>query len=70
MACPTLVGVSDQREVPEATSQVLTIDDLARQQEAREVRNAGQLGADVWKSDEELESFLFDVRASRNASTA
>lgn len=41
---------------------------LAREQHATPVRDIAELRADIWSSDEELEEFLADVRASRNAS--
>jgi hypothetical protein len=47
-----------------------TIDDLARAQHAQPVKDPQDLAADVWESDEELEAFLSDLRASRNASLA
>lgn len=47
-----------------------TIADLARQQNAEEVRDPKELAAGVWESDEELEAFLADLRASRGASLA
>lgn len=48
----------------------MTIDDLARVQGAREIRDAEELAADIWESDEELQAFLADLRSSRDASAA
>ncbi len=47
-----------------------TIDDLARAQHAEPVTDPEELAADIWESDAELEAFLADLRASRNASLA
>jgi hypothetical protein len=44
------------------------LDELARDQHARPVRDVAELRADVWDSDEELDEFLADWRASRDAS--
>ncbi|HET7486880.1 MAG TPA: hypothetical protein VFJ85_03065 [Acidimicrobiales bacterium] len=44
-----------------------TIDDLARAQGARPVRDLRELVADIWESDEELDDFLADLRRSREA---
>jgi hypothetical protein len=48
----------------------VTIEDLARAQHAGPVADPGKLAADIWESDAELEEFLADLRASRNASLA
>jgi hypothetical protein len=48
----------------------VTIEDLARAQHAGPVADPGELAADIWESDAELEEFLADLRASRNASLA
>ena len=45
----------------------VTIEDLARSQPVADPR---VLAADIWESDVELEEFLADLRASRNASLA
>jgi len=47
-----------------------TIDDLARAQRAEIVSDPKDLAVDIWESDEELDEFLADLRASRNASLA
>lgn len=60
----TLVDVSEQH-VPETES---VLEDLARQQNARPVADIEELRLDVWSSDEELEEFLADWRASRDTS--
>lgn len=44
------------------------LEELAREQHARAVGDMGELRVDVWPSGEELEEFLADWRASRNAS--
>ena len=50
---------------------LVTIEDLARAQHAGPVADpGGELAADIWESDAELEAFLADLRASRNASLA
>lgn len=41
---------------------------LADRQDARVVHDPTELAASIWDSDEELEAFLADLRASRNAS--
>jgi hypothetical protein len=43
---------------------------LAREQQAEPVADARELAADIWESGAELEAFLHDLRASRNASLA
>lgn len=48
----------------------LAIEELARAQQAKQVTDAEELAADIWGSDEELDEFLADLRASRNASIA
>jgi hypothetical protein len=44
------------------------IEELARDQHATPVRDIAELRADVWESDRELDEFLADWRASRDAS--
>jgi hypothetical protein len=34
------------------------------------VADPGELAADIWESDAELQAFLTDLRANRNASLA
>ena len=46
----------------------LTIDELARLHNAVEVHGLGELAADIWESDEELDEFLADLHASRHSS--
>lgn len=48
----------------------MTLAEFARVQGAREIRDPKELEADIWESDEELEAFLVDLRASRDASAA
>lgn len=43
------------------------IKDLARQQGVRPFTSADDVRADLWDSDEELDAFLADVRAARQA---
>lgn len=65
----TLGDVSEQREDNVmAPSKALTINDLARLQQATEVGSLGELAADIWDSDEELVEFLADLRSSRSSS--
>ena len=45
----------------------VTIEGLARDQHAEPVADPGELAADIWESDAELEAFLADLRASPNA---
>lgn len=47
---------------------VTILEELARDQHTRPVRDIAELRADVWDSNEELEEFLADWRASRDAS--
>jgi hypothetical protein len=49
-------------------AEALSLDELARLQEARVVRDVRELEADIWDSDEELDDFLADLRASRHSS--
>ncbi|MGH3499356.1 MAG: hypothetical protein ACRDQA_00410 [Nocardioidaceae bacterium] len=44
--------------------------ELARQQGVGPIRSVDDLCADLFESDEELEEFLADVRASRQANLA
>lgn len=44
------------------------LEDLAQQQRAQVVEDLEDLKADVWASDEELDAFLADLRASRDTS--
>lgn len=44
------------------------LETLARDQHAQPVRAIAELRADLWESDEELDEFLADWRASRDAS--
>lgn len=44
------------------------LEELARDQHATPVTDIEELRADVWSSDEELQEFLADWRASRDAS--
>jgi hypothetical protein len=46
----------------------LTLDELARRCHAKPVADVNELAADIWDSDEELDAFLADLRASRDAS--
>lgn len=62
--------VSEPQHAVPGVGRGLTIADLARQQHAEEVRDPKELAAGVWESDEELEAFLADLRASRDASLA
>jgi hypothetical protein len=47
-----------------------SVEELARQQGVRPVESLDDMQADLWESDEELEEFLFGVRASRQADLA
>ena len=63
--------VSEAHQEPEPIAdRPVTIEDLARDQHAEPVADPGELAADIWESDAELEDFLADLRASRNASLA
>ena len=63
--------MSQAHQEPEPMGgQPATIEDLARAQHAEPVEDPGELAADIWESDAELEAFLADLRASRNASLA
>ncbi len=53
-----------------AAAESLTLEELARLQHAVPVADADELAADVWESDEELDEFLADLRASRRSSLA
>lgn len=63
--------MSSQPHDGEASAPVaVTIEDLASRQHATEIHNLGELEADLWESDAELDEFLVDLRSSRNASLA
>lgn len=55
-------------ETPPPSPRALTLDELAQRCHATPVADAKELAADVWESDEELDAFLADLRASRDAS--
>jgi len=66
-----MVVVSQAHQEPEPMAdRPVTIEDLARVQHAEPVADPVELAADIWESDAELEAFLADLRASRNASLA
>jgi hypothetical protein len=66
-----LVAMSEQRrESHESTWSARTIDGLARAQHAAVVSDSHELADEIWESDDELDAFLADLRASRNASLA
>jgi hypothetical protein len=46
----------------------LTLEELAQRCHAVPVSDADELAADIWESDEELDAFLVDLRASRTTS--
>ena len=46
-------------------SRPLSVDELARQQGVRPVRSLDDMRADLWDTDEDLDRFLAEVRASR-----
>ena len=48
----------------------VSVEELARQQGVRPVSSVDDMQADLWDSDEELEQFLADVRAPRQADLA
>lgn len=58
----------DRDEPALASGTGLRLEDLAKQQDAQVVEDLEDLKADVWASDEELDQFLADLRASRDAS--
>jgi hypothetical protein len=65
------VSMTHAHHEPEPMAdQLATIEDLARAQHAEPVAHPEELAADIWESEEELEAFLADLRASRNASLA
>jgi hypothetical protein len=53
-----------------ATDRSLTLDALAESRHIAPLRTAGDLLADVWDSDEELDRFLAAVREDRQADLA
>lgn len=59
-----------QEDPKPMAGQLPSIEDLARAQHAEPVADPAELAADVWESDDELEAFLADLRASRNDSLA
>lgn len=54
------------RTVPSSRS--LSLDELARRYDLKPLHDSEELAVDIWESDEELDAFLADVRASRDAS--
>jgi hypothetical protein len=48
----------------------VSVEELARQQKVEPVRSFEDMRTDLWDSDEELDAFLADVRASRQADLA
>lgn len=48
----------------------LSIEDLARAQNVHAVTDVDELAADIWETDDELDAFLADLRASRAAPLA
>jgi hypothetical protein len=65
------VIVSEQHHEPQgSTWSARTIDELARSQGAQVVEDANELVDEIWASDEELDAFLTDLRATRDASLA
>jgi hypothetical protein len=62
--------VSEQPHDTAGAPPAVTIEELARAQRAEAVSDAAKLAAEIWETDEELDAFLADLRASRNASTA
>lgn len=59
--------LNDVSEQP-VSEAIPVLEELARDQHATPVRDIAELRADVWDSDEELDEFLADWRASRDAS--
>lgn len=47
-----------------------TLEELRLRQGVRRRQSVDDMAADLWESDEELDAFLADVRASRNADLA
>lgn len=48
----------------------VSAEELARQQGVRPIKSADDLRADLFESDDELDEFLADVHASRQANLA
>lgn len=65
-----IVSMSEAPHEREPTVGPSTIEELARIQHAQPVADPDDLVADIWESDEELDAFLADLRAARNASLA
>ena len=65
----SLGSVSEQPSEPvPSPAGAMTIEELARAQGAAPVLDPHELAADIWESNEELDAFLADLRASRDAS--
>jgi predicted ABC-type ATPase len=62
--------VSEARNTEGSPERSLSLEELARTQHAQTLTDPDQLAADIWESDEELEAFLQDLRAARNAHSA
>ena len=67
-------GVDDKAPEPAPaplrSTRPFTIEELAAAQGVMPMESTEEWAADIFESDEELEAFLADVRASRNASLA
>ncbi len=64
-----MLNVSEQQQGDAVSASTpLAIDDLARLENATPVHDADELAAEIWDSEEELDDFLVDLRASRRAS--
>ena len=62
--------MSEARDAQEPTVGPSTLEELVRSQHAQPVTDSDELVEDIWESDEELDAFLADLRAARNASLA
>lgn len=64
------MSTSAHFEAPGSPELLLTIDDIARRQGVGPVESLGDLALDVWESDAELDTFLADVRRTRQTDLA
>ena len=67
-------GVDDMAPEPASaplrSTRSFMIEELAAAQGVKPMESTEEWAADIFESDEELEAFLADLRASRDASTA
>ena len=61
---------ADQAPEHYRPAQPMTIEELAAAQNVKPMRSTNEWAVDIFETDEELEAFLTDMRASRDRSIA